>query len=99
MRPALALALAALALVAPLRSEATSRCPNIVIVLDASDSMGQPPSSSTTESKISIAQRVLGDLLLGAPDAGVPAPNPYLRFGFTSFPDVTNCAAGQTDPM
>jgi MYXO-CTERM domain-containing protein len=75
------------------------RCPNLLIVLDASDSMNQPPGAGITQSKISIAKQVLGELLLGDPDAGVPAPNPGLRFGFTSFPGPTSCSAGPTMPL
>jgi hypothetical protein len=80
-------------------AHAANKCPNVVILLDASSSMNQPPDNTTTQSKISIARQVLSEVLLGDPDAGVPAPNPDVRFGFTYFPSATNCQPGPTNPM
>jgi len=75
-----------------------SKCPDVLFVLDASDSMNNPPGGTVTQSKISIARQVIGQVLLGDPDAGVAPADPRIRFCYMYFP-ASNCAPSTTAPL
>ena len=75
-----------------------SKCPDVLFVLDASDSMSNSPGGGVTQSKISIARQVIGEVLLGDPDAGVPAADPRIRFCYMYFP-ASNCTPSSTTPL